>query len=84
MSIPHHPRYPANLLSSAQTYVPITCIGPLANAMPESLGAALDSFMSQPETSSYRFSTEDLAEVLLVCVPIASAASAGLKCRRIW
>ena len=28
MSIPDHPRYPTNLLSSAQTYVPFTCIGP--------------------------------------------------------
>lgn len=56
----------------------------LTNAMPESLGAALDPFMSPPETSSHRFSTEDLAEVLLVCAPIASATSDGLKCRRFW
>ena len=82
VGIPDDPSQPADPLGSAEAYTPVALIGPLADAMPESLVATFDGFMTHPEGSSYYIATEDLAEVLLVGTPMPAEASEVLKGRR--
>ena len=80
--IPDDPSQPPDPLGSAQVDTPVGLVGPLADAVPESLVATLDGFLTQPEGSSYYIATEDPAEVLLVGTPIPSEVSKVLKGRR--
>ena len=82
VGISDDPSQPADPLGSAKVYTPVALIGPLADAVPESLVATFDGFIAHPEIASYYIATEDLAEVLLVGTPIPSEASKVLKGRR--
>ena len=78
VGIPNDPSQPSDPLASAKIHVlPVALVGPLADAVPESLVAAFNSFTTHPGTSSYHVATENLAEVLLVGTPITAEASEG-------
>ena len=77
---PSQPPYP---LGSAKVETPVALIRPFADAVPESLVATLDGFMTHPEIASYYIATEDLAEMLFVGTSIPSEGSEFLKGRRL-
>ena len=82
VGISDDPSQPADPLGSAQVHAPVALIGPLADAVPESLVATFDGFMPHPEIAAYYIATEELAEMLFVGTPIPSEASKVLKGRR--
>lgn len=81
VGISDDPCQPADPLGPAEVQVPVAFVRTLADAVPESLVAAFDRFMTHPETSSYDIATEDLAEVLLVGTPVTPEASKALEGR---
>ena len=81
VGVSYDPRQPPDPLGPANVDVPVAFVGTRADAVPESLVATFDGFMSHPESSSYHVAAEDLAEVLLVGTPIPSEGSKALKGR---
>ena len=82
VGVSNDPSQLADPLGSAKVYTPVALIGPLADAVPESLVATFDGFIAHPEVASYYIATEDLAAMLFVGTPIPSEAAKVLKGKR--